>query len=49
MDMFEVKVYCPNGKLLRKSLIQAVNRDQAMQEALNVFQYTDGAHSFELE
>ena len=49
MDMFEVRVYNTNGKLLRKSLIQAVTKDHAKSEANNVFHNTSGGHYYTLD
>ena len=49
MDMFEVKIYDHDMKLLRRSLIQAVCRDKALIEAKNVFIHTPGAHKYSLD
>ena len=49
MEMFEVKVFCHAGNLLRRSLIQAFTKAQAMIEAYNVFEHTPNADRFVLE
>ena len=49
MNMFEVKVYNYDGKLLRRNLIQAMTKDQAENEALNTFYNTEGGHYYTLE
>lgn len=49
MQLFEVRVFSQSGSLLRKSLIQAVNKDHAMPEVYNVFHNTPEAFRFEVE
>jgi hypothetical protein len=49
MDMFEVRVFDHDGKMLKRSLIQAFCKDDAMPEAFNVFHNTDGANTFTIE
>lgn len=49
MELFEVKIYDHDNKLLRVNLIQAVTKEKAKHEALNTFNHTTGAHRFTLE
>lgn len=49
MEMFEVQIFDINGNLLRRSLIQAITKDHAISEALNVFDHTPNAATFLLE
>ena len=49
MEMFEIRVYDHDNRLLKRSLIQAVCRDKAYPEAYNVFNATDGSSYFILE
>ena len=49
MEMFGVKIYSHSNKLLRVSLVQALTRDRAKREALNVYRNTPGAFRVELD